>query len=144
MTDADELLPEGVPLHRHSLSVRWGDMDALGHVNNIMYFRFFEQTRIAWYEQAGFAPLGSGDTGMVIVDNHAEYLRPVVYPAAMEIRMAGHSPGGSSFVSTYTLVIDGTLYTRGRSKVVWVNLTSGRSTRLPDALRARLEPNRHA
>jgi len=144
LTDADELLPEGVPMYRRSLPVRWGDMDALGHVNNIMYFRYFEQTRIDWYEQAGFAPLGTGDTGMVIVDNHAEYRRPVHYPATMDIRMAGHSPGRSSFIATYSLVVDGTLCTLGRSKVVWVSLATGRSTRLPDTLRAQLEPASHA
>jgi len=139
VTDADQMLPPGVPLHRLDMEVRWGDMDALGHVNNIMYFRYFEQTRIAWYEQAGFAPLGSGDTGMVIVDNHAEYLRPVHYPATMDVRMAGHSPGRSSFVAACTIVVNGVLCTRGQSKVVWIDVKSGRSTPLPEDLRAQLQ-----
>ena len=136
----DELRPEGVALHRTSLDVRWGDMDALGHVNNIMYFRYFEQARIAWYEGAGFAPLGEADTGMVIVDNRAEYLRPLVYPATMDVRMAGHSPGRSSFVTTYTIAVGRTLYTRGASKIVWVDHAAGRSVPLPDAPCARRSP----
>ena len=134
----DDARPEGVPLHRMEMPVRWGDMDALGHVNNIMYFRYFEQARIAWYEGAGFAPLGGSDVGMVIVDNRAEYLRPLVHPATMEVRMAGHSPGRSSFVTTYTIAVGGDLYTRGASKIVWVNHAEGRSVPLPDALRERL------
>ena len=103
-----------------------------------MYFRYFEQARISWYEGAGFAPLGEGDTGMVIVDNRAEYLRPLVHPATMEVRMAGHSPGRSSFVTTYTIAVDGVLHTRGASKIVWVDRAKGRSVPLPDALRERL------
>lgn len=138
MTESADVQPEGVPLHETTMTVRWGDMDALGHVNNIMYFRYFEQARIDWYESAGFEPLQGGRTGMVIVDAHAEFVRPVHYPATVEIRMAGHSPGRSSFVSTYTLGVGDTLYTRGRAKVVWISHATGRSTPLPDALRDRL------
>lgn len=138
-SDAD-VRPEGAELHRMELAVRWGDMDALGHVNNIMYFRYFEQARIAWYEGAGFGSLGSGGDGggMVIVDNRAEYLRPIVYPATLDIRMGGHSPGRSSFATTYTIAVGGELYTRGASKIVWIDRASGRSTPLPQALRERL------
>ena len=114
-------------------------MDALGHVNNIMYFRYFEQTRLGWYESLGFAPLAGAGTTMVIVDNHAEYLRPLVYPADVTVRMGGHSPGRSSFVSTYTIVSGGELYTRGRSKVVWIDVAAGRSVELPHVVRALLD-----
>ena len=131
--------PEGQPLFRIEMPVRWGDMDALGHVNNIMYFRYFEQARIAWYESLGFEPLAEATTSMVIVDNHAEYLRPLVYPATLDVRMGGHSPGRSSFVSTYTIVSGETLCTRGRSKVVWVDAAKGRSVALPESVRALLD-----
>ena len=140
----DDVLPEGVLLHRADMPVRWGDMDALGHVNNIMYFRYFEQARIAWYEGAGFGALGEGDEGMVIVDNRAEYLRPIVYPATMQVRMAGHSPGRTSFVTTYTIAVDGALHTRGASKIVWgergdgaLDGAAGRAARAADGPRRR-------
>ena len=130
--------PAGQPLFRVSFPVRWGDMDALGHVNNIMYFRYFEQTRIAWYESLGFGPLATATRSMLIVDNHAEYLRPLVYPAEIDVRMGGHSPGRSSFVSTYAIGVGDALYTRGASKVVWVDTRTGRSTPLPENVRALL------
>jgi len=38
-------------VHVESIPVRWGDMDAMGHVNNTVYFRFMEQTRISWFER---------------------------------------------------------------------------------------------
>ena len=111
-------------------------MDALGHVNNTVYFRYFEQARIAWYEGAGFGVLGTSDVGMVIVDAHAEFLKPVVYPATLDVRMAAHSPGRSSFVTTYTLSMGDVLYTKGHSRVVWVDHVAGRSVPLPAPLRA--------
>jgi len=126
--------PDGVPLHNMDITVRWGDMDALGHVNNIMYFRFFETVRLAWFEQLGYAPLGEGDEGIVIVDNHAEYLEPVVYPAELQVRMGGHSPGRSSFVSTYTITVGDKLTTRGSSRIVWVNNREMKSMPLPEKI----------
>lgn len=130
-----DCLPEGRFLHAMDFPIRWGDMDALGHVNNTVYFRYFEQIRLEWYLAAGFGPLGGEDEGMLIVDNHAEYLRPLVFPMHVTVRMAGHSPGRSSFVSTYTIAVDQQLFTRGSSRVVWVDPAQGRSVPLPDAIR---------
>lgn len=127
--------PPGKALQHQSISVRWGDMDALGHVNNTVYFRYFEQARMAWFESTGFADPERGDDGIVIVDAHAEFLRPVIYPATLDVRMAGHSPGRSSFVSTYSLAIGDELYARGHSKIVWIDRTSGRSRPLPSEVR---------
>jgi len=134
MIDADNHHPEGVLLHDMHLDLRWGDMDALGHVNNIMYFRFFETVRLQWYENLGYSPLGEGDEGLVIVDNHAEYLTPVVYPAKLHVRMGGHSPGRTSFVSTYTITVDNQLTTRGASRIVWVDNRVMKSKPLPPKL----------
>jgi acyl-CoA thioester hydrolase len=43
-----------------SMPIRWGDMDAFGHVNNTVYFRYMEQARISWFEQLGIAG-GNGE-----------------------------------------------------------------------------------
>lgn len=141
--DTASVLPEGKLLYEMEIPVRWGDMDALGHVNNIMYFRYFETTRLNWFESLGFPPLASSKEGLVIVDNHAEYLEPVVYPATMLIRMGGHSPGRSSFVSTYTISVhDGNqnekLMTRGSARIVWIDSSAMKSTPLPEKLKALL------
>lgn len=130
--------PEGRLLHELSFAVRWGDMDALGHINNMVYFQYFEIVRLHWYEQMGFAPLASTREGMVIVDNHAQYLKPVVYPAIIRIRMGGHSPGRSSFISTYSLYVDDELFTRGSAKIVWIDTAIGKSVPLPQPVRALL------
>ena len=129
-------LPKGQLLYQIDIPVHWGDMDALGHVNNIMYFRYFEQVRLQWYAAIDQGPLGETSSGMVIVDNHAEYLLPLVYPMQMIIRLGGHSAGRSSFVSTYTICVDDKLYTRGSSRIVWVDFKANKTIRMPDAIRA--------
>ncbi len=131
------LMPEGKLLYQCDFPIRWGDMDALGHANNTVYFRYFEQTRLEWYEQY-FGSLESGGESILIVDNHAEYLKPVVYPAHVTIRMGGHTPGRSSFISTYTLSVGDVLYSRGSSKVVCVNVKTGKSVPMPDSIRQML------
>ncbi len=127
--------PEGKLLYQLSFAIRWGDMDALGHVNNIMYFRYFEQVRLQWYESMGSASLGTEESGLVIVDNHAEYLKPLVYPAEITVSMGGHTPGRSSFISSYTISDQSTLYTRGSAKVVWIDINKNKSIPLPDSVR---------
>ena len=128
-------MPEGKLLYQLSLPIRWGDMDALGHVNNIMYFRYFEQARLNWYESLGCTALGTETTGLVIVDNHAEYLKPLVYPANITVSMGGHTPGRSSFISSYTISDETQLYTKGSAKVVWIDIANNKSTALPDEVR---------
>ncbi len=113
-------------------------MDALGHVNNIMYFRYFEQARLDWYESLGSTALGTEQTGFVIVDNHAEYLKPLIYPANITVSMGGHTPGRSSFITSYTICDDKQLYTRGSAKVVWLDISKNKSTPLPDNIRQML------
>ena len=127
--------PQGNALYQLTFPIRWGDMDALGHVNNIMYFRYFEQVRLSWHESLGSQALGTEDTGFVIVDNHAEYLKPLVYPATITVSMGGHSPGRSSFISSYTISDDTTLYTRGSAKIVWIDITLNKSKPMPDNIR---------
>ncbi len=130
--------PEGKLMHELSFPIRWGDMDALGHVNNIMYFRYFEHVRLDWYDSLSRTTLGTETTGFVIVDNHAEYLKPLLYPANITVSMGAHSPGRSSFISSYTISDENQLYTVGSAKVVWVDTSKNKSIPLPDHIRQML------
>lgn len=142
MPEVDPNLPEGAPLHELHIPVRWGDMDSLGHVNNIVYFQFFETVRMDWFNSMNAMPANDTDQGIVIVDNHAEYLVPVVCPATVLVRMAGHSPGRSSFISTYTITVDNTLTTRGHARIVWVSNHDMKSTPMPEHIRQLIDTAR--
>ena len=129
-----------VLVHTSIQPVRWGDMDALGHVNNTIYFRYMEQTRLEWLyalarEGVGFL---SG-AGPVIVNASCTFMVPIVYPGDVEVRMYLAEPGRSSIGSHYELDCAGKRMAEGDAKIVWIDLASGRSVPLPDQVRAKLD-----
>lgn len=119
------------------IPIRWGDMDAMGHVNNTSYFRFMEQTRISWFDSLGFSPDPKGE-GPLIVNAHCEFLRELRYPGTALCRHYVGAIGRSSF-ETYVDIARGddaqTIYARGGAKVVWVDFPKKKSAPLPDFAR---------
>ncbi|MCS5562886.1 acyl-CoA thioesterase [Marinobacter qingdaonensis] len=116
--------------------LRWGDMDAYGHANNTVYFRFFEEARIVWLASLG---LGGPDepTGPVIIKTSATFLKELTHPATVVVETYADKAGNTS-LDTYHLLKDaetGEVYAEGYAKVVWFDRQSRTSTRLPDALR---------
>jgi acyl-CoA thioester hydrolase len=123
-------------VHTSRQPIRWGDMDALGHVNNTVYFRFMEQARIEWiYAREAGGGYRAG-TGPVIVNASCTFLVPLVYPGEVEIRMYLGEPGRSSIPSHYELDEGGKRAAEGAAKMVWIDLASGKSVPRPDAVRA--------
>jgi len=112
-------------------------MDAMGHVNNTVYFRYMEQTRIEWlYECArrlGFALYDR--EGPVIVNASCTFHRPLTYPGGAEVRMFAGVPGKSSVETHYEIWMTNIKYADGAAKLVWIDLASARSAPLPHALR---------
>ncbi|MBK7331510.1 MAG: acyl-CoA thioesterase [Betaproteobacteria bacterium] len=129
-----------VLVHTSIQPVRWGDMDALGHVNNTVYFRYMEQARIEWLYALAQEGVGylSG-TGPVIVNASCTFMVPIVYPGDVEVRMYLAEPGRSSIGSHYELDCAGKRMAEGDAKIVWIDLASGRSVPLPDHVRAKLD-----
>jgi acyl-CoA thioester hydrolase len=128
-------------VHTSHLTVRWGDMDVLGHVNNTNYFRYMEQARIEWvYAQAQVhegRPYDGGQ-GPVIVNASCDFLVPLVYPADIEVSMFLGNPGRTSVGSYYDIHSAGTRFATGAAKMVWIDVDSGRPVPLPEALAASL------
>ena len=125
-------------LHSLRLQVRWGDMDALGHVNNAEYLRYFEQSRIEWLEGQGYRTDGKG-TGPILAKASVTYLKPIVYPNELEVRLHTARIGNTSFTLASEIVNarDSTeRFTEGEFVIVWVDYAAGKSVPVPDGLRA--------
>ncbi|MEP7085269.1 MAG: thioesterase family protein [Betaproteobacteria bacterium] len=119
-----------------NIPIRWGDMDAMGHVNNTIYFRYMEQIRVSWYEQM-FGELSSAQSeGMVIVNASCNFLKPLTYPGTVEVRMLLGAASRSSVESYYELRMNDALYADGAAKIVWFDVQRGKSAPLPDSIRA--------
>jgi len=124
-------------VHTSTLDIRWADMDALGHVNNTVYFRYMELARIEWLRAAAPTAFQEG-TGPVIANASCNFLVPLVYPAAIEVRMYLGPPGRSSMGSYYDIYSGTTKVADGAAKMVWVDFATGRSTPLPEHIVAPL------
>jgi acyl-CoA thioester hydrolase len=125
-------------LHSLRMQVRWGDMDALGHVNNAEYLRYFEQSRIEWLEGHGYAVAGVG-TGPILAKASVTYLKPLVYPTEIEIRLYAGAVGNSSYTLLSEIVNgrDATeRFSEGEFVTVWVDYAAAKSVPIPDRLRA--------
>ncbi len=125
-------------IHTSRIAVRWGDMDAYNHVNNTVYFRYFEQARIEWAERMGSRVSPFEDVGPVIINASCTFLAPVNYPATVVVRMYAGSPGRTSLMTWYELFVEGEdrLYAEGAAKTVWMDMRSGKSVQIPQAVRA--------
>ncbi|MDR2508224.1 MAG: acyl-CoA thioesterase [Candidatus Accumulibacter sp.] len=128
----------GIHVHTCLVPIRWGDMDAYRHVNNAVYFSYMEQACAEFISSLGFRALSAA--GPVVVNSACSFLRPLTYPGMAEVNMFCASPGNSSFLAFYEVRLQGedSLYARGQMKMVWVDRATGKSTPLPDEIRARL------
>ena len=127
-------------VHSVRIPMRWGDMDAMGHVNNTVYFRFFEQARIAWFEAMGCPPDPTG-IGPVIISAHCTFLKQLRYPGEITVDTLVGDFGRSSFHTLHQIrrVDDPqTIMAEGGSKVVWVDQRVEKSVPLPDSMREQL------
>ena len=131
-------VPEDKKLtHEVRMPIRWGEMDAMGHVNNTVYFRYFEVARLDWMFSVG-AGLHGSPQGPVIVNAFCNFLRQLEYPGDILVRHYVCNPGRSSFDTYVTLERTdepGVLYATGGATTVWLNIPQGRTVPMPDWLR---------
>ena len=123
------------------IKVAWGEMDAYGHVNNTVYFRYMEQARISWFDALGLLRLATAE-GPSIINASCTFLKQLVYPGDVEIRTYVGQPGRSSFetwVEMRPSYDPDAIYAEGSAKVVWVDYAKGKSAPLPEKLRSVVE-----
>lgn len=123
------------------IPIRWGDMDAMGHVNNTTFFRYLEQARIDWYGNHGN---GKAGVETAVVHCWCSYRRPLFYPGDLEIKTYAGQPGRSSFKIVHEIRRTDdpdTVYAIGGSTVVWVDTITGKSAPLPRKMLELMAPD---
>jgi acyl-CoA thioester hydrolase len=134
--EAPKLIPKLA--HTERIAVRWGDMDAMGHVNNTVYFRYMEQARIGWFENLVPREAAWKATGIVIANASCNFKRPLNYPGTVEVRVLVGAPGGSSVPTFYELMMNDELYADGAATVVFIDMQAQRPVRIPERIRSLL------
>src|SRR5437763_11109548 len=124
------------------IPIRWGDMDAMGHVNNTIYFRYLEIVRIEWLHRVAGAPDPAGE-GPVIVNTFCNFLRQLKYPGDVLAKHYVANPGRSSFEAYVTLERTdepGVLYASGGAKTGGGDYRQERAGGPPRAVRTAVRP----
>ena len=123
-----------------TVPLRWGDMDAMGHINNTLYFRYLEIARLEWIFKIGASTNLQGE-GPVIVTAFCNVLRQRAYPGDARVTLLVAEPGRSSFETYHTIERTdepGVLYAEGGARVVWTDYRAKKSAPMPDWFRAHL------
>ena len=126
---------------RIPIEVRWGDMDAFGHVNNAKYFTYCESARIRYFEELGIDTRREGEPqGPAVVSATCNFRRQVHHPATLEVGARVTHIGRTSFTIEYLIVRrdDEEVVADGSSIVVWVDYSEGRSVLVPEGLREKI------
>ena len=127
------------------IPIRWGDMDAMGHLNNTLYFRYLEIVRIAWFDELGCAPNPQGE-GPVIVNAFCNFIRQFEFPGNVLVRTYVGTMGRTSFDTFHEMLRTddpATVYANGGATIVWVDFPKQKSVPMSDHPRALIEGAGH-
>lgn len=108
------------------MTVRWGEMDAMRHINNVAYFRYFEEARVRLFMALGLGMAQGRDA--VLAHASCDFLKPLLYPADIVVSMKLLRIGRSSveFDCWIAPADDPRMqHARGRSVVVCVDSVAG-------------------
>ncbi|MEJ2514008.1 MAG: thioesterase family protein [Gammaproteobacteria bacterium] len=87
------------------IPVAWGEMDAFGHVNNMVYFRYFETARIRYFEAVGYIDLaGPAGTGPILAYADCRFRLPLTYPDRVRVGARVSDVSEAGFLMHYRAV----------------------------------------
>ncbi|HUR40834.1 MAG TPA: thioesterase family protein [Verrucomicrobiae bacterium] len=121
------------------LAVRWGDMDALGHVNNAKFFTYDESVRLEY-----FTKLMAGDTqfwssyGLILAHIEADFIEQLKPPAELDIGFRIARFGRTSMRTEGCMFLGGKPVAVTRGVLVWFDYRAGQALALPDAVKSKI------
>ena len=140
---ADKPQPEPRSAYRvfRTIGTRWADNDAYGHVNNVVYYSWFDTVVNAHLIEAGALDIHRGDTIGLVIETQCNYFSAIEFPQAVEAGLRVAHMGKSSVRYEVGLFVQGEGITaaRGHFIHVYVDRATRRPTPLPDKLRSVLE-----
>jgi acyl-CoA thioester hydrolase len=127
----------------HTERVRFGDLDAMRHLNNVVFLRYFETARIAFIrslipEHSPDKP-EHDDFGVIFAECHINYRAPVFFDEEVTIECSVGEIRRSAFQILFTMKVGDRLAAEGYGWLVAFDYSTQKSTQLPDSLREQLE-----
>ncbi|WP_347262575.1 thioesterase family protein [Rudaea sp.] len=122
-----------------TIALRWGDQDAFNHVNNAVYLRYLEEARVRWLADVAQDWDRGDGSKPIMAAVQANYRRPLTWPGEIVVQLFCEKLGNSSLTIGHRIVDaadKSVLYMDGNVVMVWIDPATGKSTPLPEAIRA--------
>jgi acyl-CoA thioester hydrolase len=118
-------------------NVAWGDMDAFGHVNNVIYYRYIESARICYLDVLNIFKL---DINTVVASSQCKYLKPVFYPDQLKIGVRVEEIRNSAFRMNYLIWSSAQQQNvaLGEAVIVCVDKENMQKTLIPEIIREKI------
>ena len=126
---------------RLDLPVAWGEQDQFGHVNNVVYFRYFENVRMHYLARIGvLSSHGENGIGVILAHTECSFKKPVQWPQTLSIYTGVPHLGNTSFTLEYTLLDgSGDVVATGTSIQVMYDYRTGAKTPVSETVRAAIK-----
>ena len=123
------------------MTTRWADNDAYGHVNNTVYYEWFDSAVNAWMVEQGLLDITQGDPIALVVETRCTYAAPLEFPQPVEVGLAVAELGRSSIRYCIGIFAEGSdsAAAEGEFVHVVVDRKSRRPADIPTAWRQKLE-----
>jgi acyl-CoA thioester hydrolase len=135
--------PHGREHYRHFITIatRWADNDVYGHVNNIVYYQWFDTAVNQWLIAQGLLDIAHGDQIGLVVETGCSYFTPFSFPGDVDVGLAVERLGTSSVTYRLGIFAAGSSEpsAQGQFTHVYVDRENRRPAALPDAWRKLLE-----
>jgi acyl-CoA thioester hydrolase len=136
-----EKLLEGYPVVIE-VPVAWGEMDSLQHVNNIIYFRYFESARMAYFNELDiWTYMDETGIGPILASTECRFKLPLSYPDTVSVGTRITGIAEDRFVMKYMVISHRhqRIAAEGEGLVVSYDYREKRKAPLPHAIRMRIE-----
>ena len=127
--------------YTHTERVRFGDLDAMRHLNNVVFLRYFETARIAYLRalvEHDPANPEQDEFGLIFAECHINYRSPVVFDEVVDVQCSIGNVKRSSFRVEFEMRVGSRLAAEGYGVLVGFDYTTQQAAALPDALRETL------
>ena len=124
--------------HVMPITVRFRDIDAMGHVNNAVFFTYLEAARVEYAHSVILRTRSPRltETGLILAKISCEFKKPIFYGQSVEVGTRVAAMRNSSFTVEQRIEADGRLAALAQAVVVRCDYQAGKSVRIPDEFRA--------
>lgn len=124
------------------LPVAWGEMDAFGHVNNIIYFRYFESGRLAYFAEIGYLDhFKKSGVGPILAATQCKFQKPLSYPDTITVGARVSELNEDRFLMQYLIVSHRleSAAAQGDGLIVSYDYRQQRKISIPEVIKERIE-----